>query len=366
MPAGEADPFPLEGIDHVEMYVGNARQAAAYWSNLGFRPVAYRGLETGSRDHASWCLEQGDARIVLTAALRLDGDIAAHVAAHGDGVRDIAFTVPDATRAFEHAVASGAAPVSEPRVHEDEYGRVVRAAIATYGDTIHSLIERSDYAGTFMPGYSALAWSGAVRDAKLLSFDHIVGAVGLGDMDQWVDFYRRVLGFSQLQHFSDDVVSTDYSALMSKVVAGGKGKIKFPICEPAQGLRKSQIDEFLDFYGSPGAQHLAFATSDIVASAAALQAGGVSFLSIPDTYYEDVLERVPDLQTTVEDLRGQGVLADCDEDGHLLQIFSRPLQDRPTMFLELIERHGARGFGEGNFKALFEALERAQAARGNL
>jgi len=362
------DPFALLGIDHAELWVGNAKQAAHFYrTGFGFTPVAYAGPETGLRDRASWVVEQGAIRLVLTSALRPDSEIAAHVARHGDGVRDIALAVPDAAVAYAAAVDRGADGVLEPTDSKDEHGILRQAAIATYGDTIHSLVDRSAYTGPFLPGF--VAWS-SVPDplpaAGLEAIDHVVGNVELGRMDHWVAFYERVMGFTQLVHFSDEAISTEYSALMSKVVWDGDGRIKFPINEPAEGKKRSQIDEYLDFYGGPGVQHIAIQTGDIVASVRALRARGIEFMRVPDTYYAELADRFDDVDLDLDSLRELGVLADRDEEGYLLQIFSRMAQDRPTVFFELIERHGARGFGEGNFKALFVALEREQALRGNL
>ena len=312
-------------------------------------------------------VEQGAIRLVLTSALRPDSEIAAHVARHGDGVRDIALAVHDAAVAYAAAVDRGADGVLEPTDSKDEHGILRQAAIATYGDTIHSLVDRSAYTGPFLPGF--VAWS-SVPDplpaAGLEAIDHVVGNVELGRMDHWVAFYERVMGFTQLVHFSDEAISTEYSALMSKVVWDGDGRIKFPINEPAEGKKRSQIDEYLDFYGGPGVQHIAIQTGDIVASVRALRARGIEFMRVPDTYYAELADRFDDVDLDLDSLRELGVLADRDEEGYLLQIFSRMAQDRPTVFFELIERHGARGFGEGNFKALFVALEREQALRGNL
>jgi 4-hydroxyphenylpyruvate dioxygenase len=364
-PSETKDFMPLHGIDHVEFYVGNALQAAHYWSRaLGFREVAYAGLETGVRDRASHVLEQGRIRIVLTGALTPGHDIGRHVAAHGDGVKVIALSVPDAEQAYREAVARGAEGVREPWEASDEHGTVKLAAIATYGETLHTFVERSAYRGPFLPGYAAREAPAA--DAGLLAIDHIVGNVELGAMDRWVRYYEDVFGMKEMIHFSDDDISTEYSALMSKVVTTGNGRVKFPLNEPAEGKRKSQIDEYLEYYGGPGAQHIAVATRDIVRTVEALAARGVEFLKTPDTYYEEVPERVGEIAESLEDLRRLGILVDRDDEGYLLQIFTKPIGDRPTVFLEVIERHGARGFGDGNFKALFEAIEREQALRGNL
>ncbi len=366
-PGATPDFMPLNGIDHVELYVGNAAQAAYFYEHaFGFRPIAYAGLETGLRDRASHVLEQGRVRLVPTGALRSDTEIARHHARHGDGVRTIALSVPDVDHAHTEAVARGARSVAEPADVADEYGRVRRATIATYGDTLHTFVDRSSYDGPFMPGFERVEAPVPAEDDLLLAIDHIVGNVELGQMDEWVRFYADIFGMVEMIHFSDEAISTEYSALMSKVVASGNGRIKFPINEPAEGRRRSQIDEYLEFYEGPGAQHIALATRDIVATVAELRRRGVGFLPIPDAYYEEVPSRVPEVTDQLDDLRRQGILVDHDDEGHLLQIFTQPVGDRPTVFLELIERHGATGFGAGNFKALFEAIEREQARRGNL
>jgi 4-hydroxyphenylpyruvate dioxygenase len=309
-------------------------------------------------------LEQGRVRLVLTAGLGPDSPAARHAALHGDGVKDIAFRVPDVEQAYQTALSRGAQGVQEPRTVEGDQGQIVTAAIATYGETIHSLIQRDGYQGTFMPQFRPQLVKGQSDGLRVI--DHIVGNVELGRMDEWVDFYSRVMGFEQLVHFSDDQISTEYSALMSKVVQDGTGKIKFPINEPAVGKKKSQIDEYLEFYRGPGAQHIAIATGNIVATVEALQANGVEFLRTPNTYYQELPARIGPIKEDLERLEALSILADRDDDGYLLQIFSKPVEDRPTLFYELIERHGARSFGEGNFKALFEAIEREQALRGNL
>jgi 4-hydroxyphenylpyruvate dioxygenase len=364
-PQPTEDFMPLHGIDHVELFVGNAKQAAYYYTRaFGFRVVAYAGLETGLRDRTSHVLEQGRIRLVLTGALTPGHEIGAHHARHGDGVRVIALSVPDAERAFRTAVEHGADPVREPWVESDEHGRVKQATIATYGETLHTFVERGDYAGPFLPGYAPR--DEPSEDAGLLAVDHIVGNVELGHMDTWVKFYEDVFGMTEMLHFSDEAISTEYSALMSKVVTDGNGRVKFPINEPAEGKRKSQIDEYLEFYGGPGAQHIAVATRDIVRTVTLLRDRGVEFLSIPETYYEDVPERIGEIEESLDDLRRLGILVDRDDEGYMLQIFTKPVGDRPTIFFEVIERHGARGFGEGNFKALFEAIEREQDKRGNL
>jgi 4-hydroxyphenylpyruvate dioxygenase len=364
-PSKTEDFMPLHGIDHVEFYVGNALQAASYWVRaLGFKEVAYAGLETGVRDRASHVLEQGRIRIVLTGALVPDHEIGRHVAAHGDGVKVIALSVPDVDHAYREATARGARGVDEPHELTDDHGTVRVASIATYGETLHTFIDRGGYHGPFLPGYTPRDTSAG--DTGLLAIDHIVGNVELGHMDEWVKYYEDVFGMREMIHFSDDDISTEYSALMSKVVTNGNGRVKFPLNEPAEGKRKSQIDEYLEFYGGPGAQHIAVATRDIVKTVESLTARGIEFLRTPDTYYDEAPERVGEIDEDMEDLRRLGILVDRDDEGYLLQIFTKPTGDRPTVFLEVIERHGARGFGDGNFKALFEAIEREQELRGNL
>ncbi len=367
------DDFPVTGMDAVVFAVGNARQSAHYYTTaFGMRCVAYRGPETGCRDEAAYVLESGDARFVLRGPVRAGSDLARHVAAHGDGVIDLAIGVPSAAEAFGYAVSRGAEPVAEPHVESDERGKVVLASIATFGETVHTLVERSDYAGPYLPGYVAADSLTAGQDSVVqagpyfTSVDHCVGNVELGRMDEWVDFYRRVMGFTNMKEFVGDDIATEYSALMSKVVADGSRKVKFPINEPAVGKRKSQIDEYLEFYGGPGVQHIALETPDIVAAVRHMQRAGVGFLPTPDSYYDALGNWVGDTRVPVDELRDLRILADRDEDGYLLQIFTRPVQDRPTVFFELIERHGSQGFGKGNFKALFEAIEREQARRGNL
>jgi 4-hydroxyphenylpyruvate dioxygenase len=362
---GRDDFMPLHGIDHVELYVGNALQSAYYYVHaLGFREVAYAGLETGVRDRTSHVLEQGRIRIVLTGALTPDHEIGVHNARHGDGVKVIALSVPDVDHAYREATTRGAKGVREPYEQSDEHGTIRRATIATYGETRHTFVDRSSYHGPFMPGYTARERSAG--DVGLLAIDHIVGNVELGGMETWVKYYEDVFGMTEMIHFSDEAISTEYSALMSKVVTSGNGRIKFPINEPAEGKRKSQIDEYLEFYGGAGAQHIAVATRAIVKTVAELRERGIEFLRTPETYYQEVPERVGEINESLEDLERLGILVDRDDEGYLLQIFTKPIGDRPTMFLEVIERHGARGFGEGNFKALFEAIEREQELRGNL
>src|SRR5215469_16385660 len=362
------DYFPVTGMDAIVFAVGNARQAAHFYSTaFGMRCVAYRGPETGCRDEAAYVLESGSARFVMRGPVRPGTDLASHVAAHGDGVIDLAIGVPSAREAFAYAVARGARPLDEPHVEEDAHGKVVLASIATYGDTRHTLVERADYAGPYLPGYVAAEPLLAAPPAPLFTaVDHCVGNVELGKMDEWVDFYHRVMGFTNMKEFVGDDIATEYSALMSKVVADGSRKVKFPINEPAVGKKKSQIDEYLEFYGGPGVQHIALATDDIVGAVRGMRAAGVEFLSTPDSSYEALGDWVGDTRVALAELRELKILADRDEDGYLLQIFTRPVQDRPTVFFELIERHGSEGFGKGNFKALFEAIEREQERRGNL
>jgi 4-hydroxyphenylpyruvate dioxygenase len=363
-----ADEFPVTGMDAVVFAVGNARQAAHFYATaFGMSCVAYRGPETGCRDEAAYVMASGDARFVLRGPVRAGTELARHVAAHGDGVIDLAIGVPSAEAAFEHATARGARPVAAPRVHEDEHGKVVLATVGTYGDTVHTLVERANYTGPYLPGYVA-ARLGPAGPARpwFTGIDHCVGNVELGRMDEWVGFYQRAMGFTNMKEFVGDDIATQYSALMSKVVADGSRKVKFPINEPAPGPRKSQIDEFLEFYGGPGVQHIALATDDIVATVRAMRAAGVEFLDTPDSYYDTLGDWVGETRVPMADLRELRILADRDEDGYLLQIFTKPVQDRPTVFFELIERHGSQGFGKGNFKALFEAIEREQARRGNL
>jgi len=362
------DDFPVNGVDFVHFAVGNAKQAAHYYSTaFGMRVVAYRGPETGERDAASYVLESGGARFVVSAEVRAGTDLGRHVRDHGDGVVDVALAVPDAAHAYELAVARGATTVHEPTVLEDEHGKVVLAAIRTYGETKHSLVQRTDYSGAFLPTFVAREPIVAPPAKRWFqAIDHVVGNVELGHMDEWVAFYHRVMGFTNMKEFVGDDIATDYSALMSKVVADGSRKVKFPLNEPAVGKRKSQIDEYLEFYGGPGVQHIALATGEMVRSVREMKAAGVEFLDTPDTYYDDLGSWVGETRVPLEQLRELKLLADRDEDGYLLQIFTKPVQDRPTVFFELIERHGSLGFGKGNFKALFEAIEREQARRGNL
>jgi len=362
------DFMPLLGWDYVELWVGNAKQAAYFYEHaLGFTRTAYAGPETGMRDRASYVLEQGEVRFVVTTALREDHEITRHNARHGDGVRDIALTVPDATEAYRQAVQRGARGVVEPTRVEDEFGSLEVAAIATYGDTIHTFVNRGDYAGPFKPGYVSQSSNGR-RNAGvgLTNIDHVVGNVELGRMNHWVEFYERVFGMTNILHFGDEQIHTEYSALMSKVMSDGSGKIKFPINEPAEGKRKSQIEEYIEFYNGAGAQHIALASTNIVQTVEQMKERGMLFLDTPDTYYDDVAGRVGEIDEDYAVLQKHKILVDRDDDGYLLQIFTKTAQDRPTVFFEVIERHGATTFGDGNFKALFEAIEREQALRGNL
>ncbi len=365
-----ADPFPVIGMDHVRFHVGNAKQAAHYYSTaFGMTCVAYRGPETGGRDAAEYVLTSGKARFVITGEVRAGSPIGASVAAHGDGVVDLAIEVPDVDKAVEHARSQGATVLQEPVDEEDQYGTVRIAVLGTYGQTRHTLVDRSRYDGPFLPGFAPAEPLFRAKPAGhpkryFQAIDHCVGNVE--HMEEWVGFYNRVMGFTNLKEFIGDDIATEYSALMSKVVASGNHRVKFPINEPAAGKRKSQIDEYLEFYGGPGVQHMALATGDIVASVRAMREMGVEFLETPDAYYDTLGEWVGETRVPVETLRELRILADRDEDGYLLQIFTKPVQDRPTVFFELIERHGSLGFGKGNFKALFEAIEREQARRGNL
>ena len=366
------DTFPINGTDYIEFYVGNAKQASVFYrAAFGFQLVAYKGPETGSRDRASYLLQQDKIRFVLTTAIRPDLSddarrIAQHVFDHGDGVRDIALWVDDARSAYDAAMERGATSVREPETLRDEQGEVVIAAIRTYGDTIHSIVERRNYRGPFMPGFQPVESPYRPSAIGLQYVDHCVGNVELGAMNRWVKFYADVLGFGQLISFDDKDISTEYTALMSKVVSSGNGRIKFPLNEPAEGKKKSQIDEYLEFYGGPGVQHIAIATNDIVSTVTALRDRGVEFLKVPTTYYDTLPERVGHIDEDVGPLRELGILVDRDDEGYLLQIFTKPVEDRPTLFYEIIQRKGAKSFGKGNFKALFEAIEREQGLRGNL
>ena len=366
-PAASTDTFPINGTDFVEFFVGNAKQASHYYrAAFGFQLAGYRGPETGTRDRASYLLQQSKVRLVLTTPLTPEHPAAAHIALHGDGVRDIAIWVDDARKAFDVAVERGARPAQQPTVMRDDAGEVVIAGIHTYGDTIHSLVERRNYNGLFLPGFQPVSPRYNPPPVGLLYVDHCVGNVQLGAMNTWVNFYQDVMGFRNLISFDDKDISTEYSSLMSKVVASGNDRIKFPINEPAQGRKKSQIDEYLEFYHGPGVQHIAIATDNIVDTVTALRDRGVEFLQVPKTYYDTVSDRVGRIDEKMTQLKELGILVDRDDEGYLLQIFSKPVEDRPTLFYEIIQRKGAKSFGKGNFKALFEAIEREQAARGNL
>jgi 4-hydroxyphenylpyruvate dioxygenase len=363
----EPDPFPVIGMDHIRFAVGNARQAAHFYSTaFGMTCVAYRGPEQGYRDAAEYVLVSGRARFVLTGPVRAATPLAQRVAAHGDGVSDLAIAVPDVDRAVAFARLQGATVLAEPAEVTDEYGTVRLAALATYGDTRHTLVDRSGYTGPFLPGFVETPPLVTPGRRLLQAVDHCVGNVELGRMDHWVSFYNRVMGFENMKEFIGDDIATQYSALMSKVVASGNHRVKFPLNEPAAGRKRSQIDEYLEFYGGPGVQHIALATGDIVGAVTAMRHRGVEFLETPDSYYDTFGEWVGDTRVPIQTLRKLRILADRDEDGYLLQVFTKPVQDRPTVFFELIERHGSLGFGKGNFKALFEAIEREQARRGNL
>jgi 4-hydroxyphenylpyruvate dioxygenase len=365
-----ADPFPVKAMDAVVFVAGNATQAAWFYQvAFGMRLVAYAGPETGQREYVSYVLESGSARFVINGGVTPESPLLDHHRRHGDGVVDLALEVSDVDRCVAHARAEGATILDEPYDESDEFGTVRRAAIATYGETRHSLVDRSGYSGPYLPGYVARRSSVPAPEKRLFqAVDHCVGNVELGRMDHWVDWYRRVMGFVNLAEFVGDDIATDYSALMSKVVSNGNHRVKFPLNEPAVARKRSQIDEYLQFYGGPGCQHIALATGDIIATITAMHAAGVEFLSTPDSYYQDpeLRARIGEVRVPIETLQRHGILVDRDEDGYLLQVFTKPIGDRPTVFYELIERHGSLGFGKGNFKALFEAIEREQERRGNL
>jgi 4-hydroxyphenylpyruvate dioxygenase len=362
------DFLPINGTDFIEFYVGNAKQASFFYRTaFGFQLIAYSGPETGVRDRASYVLKQGKIRLIFTTPMHPGNDISKHVEKHGDGVKVLALWVDDAEKSWKETTSRGAKSYQEPTILKDEFGEVKIASIHTYGDTIHTFVERKNYTGIFMPGYVAMDDGYKTEEAGLLYVDHCVGNVELGKMDEWVKFYEDVMGFSLLLTFDDQDISTEYSALMSKVVSNGNGYIKFPINEPADGKKaKSQIDEYLEFYHGPGVQHIAVATHDIIATVSALKSRGVQFLRVPDTYYDDLLDRVGVIDEDIAPLRELGILVDRDEEGYLLQLFTKPVEDRPTLFFEIIQRKGATSFGKGNFKALFESIEREQALRGNL
>lgn len=362
------DFLPIHGTDHIEFYVGNAKQSAFYYrSCLGFNLVAYRGPETGTRDRVSYVLEQNKIRLVLTTALQPGSEVADHVNRHGDGVKSIALWVDDAEAAWHDTTARGARGVHAPWTVKDENGEARLSSIAIYGDTIHTFVERRGYRGPFLPGFVAMPMPDPIaRPTGLLHIDHMVGNVGWGQMNTWVNFYEQVMGFRMFKHFDDQDISTEYSALMSKVMASGNERIRFPINEPAVGRKKSQIEEYLDFYGGPGVQHIAMATNNIIKTVTTLQQQGLEFLTIPTTYYDDLTARVGKIDEPLDELAKLGILVDRDDEGYMLQIFTKPVEDRPTLFYEIIQRKGSRSFGKGNFKALFEAIEREQERRGNL
>ena len=362
-----SDFLPLLGTDHVELYVGNAKQAAYYYmAAWGFQPVAYAGLETGRKDRVSYVVEQDKIRLVLTSPLKPGGEINAHINSHGDGVKAIALWVDDATKSYKETTSRGAESYLEPIKVQDEHGEVILSGIHTYGETVHVFVERSGYDGPFMPGYQAWEPHYQPKDVGLRYIDHMVGNVGWNEMNKWCQFYANVMGFAQLVSFDDKDISTEYTALMSKVMSNGNGRIKFPINEPADGRKKSQIEEYIEFYNGAGVQHMAMATDNIIETVSSLRDRGVEFLKVPSSYYDSVLDRVGQIDEDLEPLRDLGILVDRDNEGYLLQIFTKPVLDRPTMFIEIIQRKGARSFGKGNFKALFEAIEREQASRGTL
>jgi len=363
----QQDFMPLLGTDHIEFYVGNAKQSAIYYqAALGFELVAYKGPETGCRSHVSYVLQQGKVRFVLTSSLYSNDAISAHVLKHGDGVKVLALWVDDAAQCYKNAIERGAVSAQEPTTLSDENGSVVMASIRTYGDTIHTFVERKNYTGIFLPQFQPKKSLRAVESVGFEYVDHCVGNVELGKMNEWVEFYQKVMGFNLLITFDDKDISTEYTALMSKVVSNGNGYVKFPINEPALGKKKSQIEEYIDFYQGAGVQHIAIATKNIIHTVEALRQNGVEFLYVPEVYYEDVMDRVGHIDENLDELKRLNILIDRDEDGYLLQIFTKPVQDRPTVFFEIIQRAGARSFGKGNFKALFEAIEREQELRGTL
>lgn len=361
------DFLPILGTDFVELFVGNAKQAAYYYQHAwGFQPIAYAGLETGKKDSVSYVMQQGKIRIVLTSPLQPEGEINAHINKHGDGVKFIALWVDDARKSYEETTKRGAKSYVEPYELEDENGKAVISGIHTYGETIHLFVERNEYEGPFLPGYRVYDTKVKSTDTGLKFIDHMVGNVGWNEMNKWVEFYAKVMGFAQLVSFDDKDISTEYTALMSKVMSNGNGRIKFPINEPAEGKKKSQIEEYIDFYNGAGVQHIALATNNIIETVTALRDRGVEFLYVPETYYDDLLDRVGEIDEELEPLKELGILVDRDDEGYLLQIFTKPVLDRPTMFFEIIQRKGAQSFGKGNFKALFEAIEREQDLRGTL
>ncbi len=364
----EAEDFlPLLGTDYIELYVGNAKQAAHYYmAAWGFQPLAYAGLETGLKDKVSYVLQQGKIRIVLTSPLKSGGDINRHINEHGDGVKAIALWVDDASKSYKETTQRGAESYFEPKTISDADGEIVLSGIHTYGETVHVFVERSNYKGVFMPGYRKWEPFYQPTDVGLKYVDHMVGNVGWNEMNKWCEFYAKVMGFAQLVSFDDKDISTEYTALMSKVMSNGNGRIKFPINEPADGRKKSQIEEYIEFYNGAGVQHMAMATDNIIETVSALKNRGIEFLTVPATYYEEVLDRVGEIDEDLQPLSELGILIDRDEEGYLLQIFTKPILDRPTMFIEIIQRKGAKSFGKGNFKALFESIEREQESRGTL
>lgn len=363
----QKDILPLKGTDHIEFYVGNAKQTAYYYqSAFGFELIAYAGPETGVKDRASYVLKQGKVNFIFTTPMHSDNPISEHIKKHGDGVKVLAFVVDDATKSYHDTVGRGAKGVIEPQKMTDEHGEVVISAIQTYGEVIHKFVERNNYTGAFLPGFDAKKPNMEVKPLGFKYIDHCVGNVELGDMNKWVEFYENVLGFKLLLTFDDKDISTEYTALMSKVVSNGNGWIKFPINEPAKGKKKSQIEEYLEFYEGAGVQHIALATDDIIKTVGEMRRRGIEFLYVPDNYYETVTQRVGKIKEDLEKLKNLNILIDRDEEGYLLQIFTKPVEDRPTLFYEIIQREGAKSFGKGNFQALFESIEREQALRGNL
>ncbi len=362
----EGDFLKLNSIDHLEFWLGNAKQATVFWKNLGFKPVGYSGLETGNRSHASWVVEQNNIRFALNTPYGPHHPMAAHTMIHGDGVKTIAMTVDDVDEAWRETTARGGVAVEAPAEIRDENGPLRTAAIQCYGETLIRFVERKNYDGPFMPGYQSLQDDPAVASTGLVGIDHIVGNVELGKMNYWVDWFHKVLGFRQILHFDDKVIHTEYSALMSKVMSNGSGRMKFPINEPAEGKKKSQIEEYLNYNNGPGVQHIALLSGDIISTTRELQNRGLEFLRVPMSYYEALPGRIGKIKESYDDIADLGILADRDDEGYLLQIFTRPIQDRPTLFLEIIQRRGSQGFGVGNFKALFESIEIEQQRRGNL
>ncbi|WP_340077100.1 4-hydroxyphenylpyruvate dioxygenase [Leptobacterium sp. I13] len=364
----QADDFlPILGTDYVELYVGNAKQAAHYYQSAwGFQPVAYAGLETGIKDKVSYVLQQGKIKLVLTSPLQSGGEVNRHIEQHGDGVKVIALWVDDASKSYKETTKRGAKSYFEPKTLKDEHGEVVLSGIHTYGETVHVFVERKNYKGIFMPGYKTWDTDYRPSEVGLKYIDHMVGNVGWNEMNEWCEFYAKVMGFAQIISFDDKDISTEYTALMSKVMSNGNGRIKFPINEPAEGRKKSQIEEYIDFYNGAGVQHIAVATDNIIETVTQLKARGVEFLYVPETYYDTVLDRVGEIDEDLEPLKELGILIDRDDEGYLLQLFTKPVLDRPTMFFEIIQRKGAQSFGKGNFKALFESIEREQEMRGTL